>query len=520
MASRTYSAKGRPARWISSPTCSSAPPVGFWHTHLLPRFSLLERAQRSQVTLIALRRRRSRRRGFDQGGRQAGADRGKRSRRRSSCGGAATRRARAALATRPLRCVSRFTDVEGAAVRESRRTIPLVITKLGCAVTETIVGRGYRARGGRRVSSPSAKAPASILADRERGRAWERRRCGARRSSVASALRIVLSCQPALRGEPVVQRTRRSSVCGRPVGVRRAAEPATRGARGRPLCAPSRLAERRHGGLSGTALVSLVQTLAVRRPVLIAMRRRAMAGPRHRFGRRVRIAPSTRRTAARSGHETNRVATTPRLPRRVRFTVRDTVVVAAALGRGAARDHHQPTRPDLTAALVVRIAQSLGRQSALRPGDRHHARTRRDSGRARAPGPRTTCARLSRSGSERYLLRREKPSFALPSPRIRAWTLVDAAALGPAEEIDLVRIADDGSNPFHASALRVCRPRFDSTRAPAAGSTATSPLPVSSPEERARHLALATGEPDEQVSETVVAARTTRPGSRRTRHGR
>jgi hypothetical protein len=26
---------------------------GFWHTHLLPRFSLLERAQRSQVTLNA-----------------------------------------------------------------------------------------------------------------------------------------------------------------------------------------------------------------------------------------------------------------------------------------------------------------------------------------------------------------------------------------------------------------------------------------------------------------------------------
>ena len=83
--------------------------------------------------------------------------------------------------------------------------------------------------------------------------------------------------------------------------------------------------------------------------------------------------------------------------------------------------------------------------------------------------------------------------------------LVDAAALGPAEEIDLVRVADDGrihfTHPLYASAVHASTPLV--RRRQAHGDLAAS---VSSPEERARHLALATGEPDEQVAETVVAA--------------
>jgi hypothetical protein len=83
--------------------------------------------------------------------------------------------------------------------------------------------------------------------------------------------------------------------------------------------------------------------------------------------------------------------------------------------------------------------------------------------------------------------------------------LVDAAALGPAEEIDLVRVADDGrihfTHPLYASAVHASTPLVH--RRQAHGDLAAS---VSSPEERARHLALATGEPDEQVAETVVAA--------------
>jgi hypothetical protein len=83
--------------------------------------------------------------------------------------------------------------------------------------------------------------------------------------------------------------------------------------------------------------------------------------------------------------------------------------------------------------------------------------------------------------------------------------LVDASALGPAEEIDLVRVADDGrihfTHPLYASAVHASTPLVRRRRAHSdlAGS-------VSSPEERARHLALATAEPDEQIAETVVAA--------------
>jgi DNA-binding CsgD family transcriptional regulator len=83
--------------------------------------------------------------------------------------------------------------------------------------------------------------------------------------------------------------------------------------------------------------------------------------------------------------------------------------------------------------------------------------------------------------------------------------LVDVAALGPAEEIDLVRIADDGrihfTHPLYASAVHASTPlvRRRQAHSDLAGS-------VSNPEERARHLALATGVPDEQVAETVVAA--------------
>jgi DNA-binding CsgD family transcriptional regulator len=82
---------------------------------------------------------------------------------------------------------------------------------------------------------------------------------------------------------------------------------------------------------------------------------------------------------------------------------------------------------------------------------------------------------------------------------------IDAAALAAAEEIDLVRIADDGrihfTHPLYASAVDASAPLV--RRRQAHRELASS---VSNPEERARHLALGTAEPDERVAEAVVTA--------------
>jgi DNA-binding CsgD family transcriptional regulator len=83
--------------------------------------------------------------------------------------------------------------------------------------------------------------------------------------------------------------------------------------------------------------------------------------------------------------------------------------------------------------------------------------------------------------------------------------LVAAAALAAAEEIDLVRVADDGrihfTHPLYASAVHASTPL--ARRRQAHRELASL---VTSPEERARHLALGTAGPDEDVAETVVAA--------------
>jgi DNA-binding CsgD family transcriptional regulator len=83
--------------------------------------------------------------------------------------------------------------------------------------------------------------------------------------------------------------------------------------------------------------------------------------------------------------------------------------------------------------------------------------------------------------------------------------LVDAATLEPAEEIDLVRVTDDGgirfTHPLYASAVYASAPvaRKREAHRDLAGI-------LSNPEEQARHLALGTAEPDEDVAATVVAA--------------
>jgi DNA-binding CsgD family transcriptional regulator len=83
--------------------------------------------------------------------------------------------------------------------------------------------------------------------------------------------------------------------------------------------------------------------------------------------------------------------------------------------------------------------------------------------------------------------------------------LVDAATLEPAEEIDLVRVTDDGgirfTHPLYASAVYASAPvaRKRQAHRDLAGI-------LSNPEEQARHLALGTAEPDEDVAATVVAA--------------
>jgi DNA-binding CsgD family transcriptional regulator len=368
-------------------------------------------------------------------------------------------------------------------------------------VTETIVGRDVELDSVVRFLA-SAKQPASILViESEPGMGkttlW---REALLRSEHA---RIVLSCQPA-RSEAslsysalgdLLSAVDQSAFGALPSPQREALEVAL--LRTEPIRrAPTRRAV-------GTALVSLIQTLAVRRPVLIAIDDVQWLDPATasvvEFAlRRLRDAPLhvlvTRRT---DGHDTFLLDAFDS-PSVARLSLRP-LSAAALHGIISSRVGLPLRRP-----LVVRIAQLSGGNPlyALEIATML-ARDGVPTGRE-LPVPDDVRALVAKriralpSATREALLR----SAIAAHPSV---DLVDVAALGPAEEIDLVRIADDGrihfTHPLYASAVHASTPLV--RRRQAHGDLAGS---VSSPEERARHLALATGEPDEQVAETVVAA--------------
>jgi DNA-binding CsgD family transcriptional regulator len=368
-------------------------------------------------------------------------------------------------------------------------------------VTETIVGRDVELEAVVRFLA-SAKAPASILViESEPGMGkttlWREALLRSERT------RIVLSCQPA-RSEAslsysalgdLLSAVDQSAFGALPSPQREALEVALLRAE------PTRRAPTRRA--VGTALVSLVQTLAVRRPVLMAIDDVQWLDPDTasviEFAlRRLRDAPLhvlvTRRT---DGHDTVLLDAFDS-PSAARLSLRP-LSAAALHGIITSRVGLPLRRP-----LVVRIAQLSGGNPlyALEIATML-ARDGIPAGRE-LPVPDDVRALVAKrvralpAATREALLR----TAIVAHPSVN---LVDAAALGPAEEIDLVRIADDGrihfTHPLYASAVHASTPlvRRRQAHSDLAGS-------VSSPEERARHLALATGEPDEQVAETVVAA--------------
>ena len=368
-------------------------------------------------------------------------------------------------------------------------------------MTETIVGRDVELEAVVRFLA-SAKAPASILViESEPGMGkttlWREALLRSERA------RIVLSCQPA-RSEAslsysalgdLLSAVDQSAFGALPSPQREALEVALLRAE------PTRRAPTRRA--VGTALVSLVQTLAVRRPVLMAIDDVQWLDPATasvvEFAlRRLRDAPLhvlvTRRT---DGDDTVLLAAFDS-PSVARLSLRP--LSAAALHGIITSRVGLPLRR----RLVVRIAQLSGGNPlyALEIANML-ARDGIPAGRE-LPVPDDVRALVAKriralpAATREALLR----SAIAAHPSV---DLVDAAALGPAEEIDLVRVADDGrihfTHPLYASAVHASTPLV--RRRQAHGDLAGS---VSSPEERARHLALATGEPDEQVAETVVVA--------------
>jgi len=368
-------------------------------------------------------------------------------------------------------------------------------------VTETIVGRDVELDSVVRFLA-SAKQPASILViESEPGMGkttlW---REALLRSEHA---RIVLSCQPA-RSEAslsysalgdLLSAVDQSAFGALPSPQREALEVAL--LRTEPIRrAPTRRAV-------GTALVSLVQTLAVRRPVLIAIDDVQWLDPATasvvEFAlRRLRDAPLHVLVTRRTDGDDTFLLDAFDSPSVARLSLRP-LSAAALHGIISSRVGLPLRRP-----LVVRIAQLSGGNPlyALEIATML-ARDGVPTGRE-LPVPDDVRALVAKriralpTATREALLR----SAIAAHPSV---DLVDVAALGPAEEIDLVRIADDGrihfTHPLYASAVHASTPLV--RRRQAHGDLAGS---VSSPEERARHLALATGEPDEQVAETVVAA--------------
>jgi DNA-binding CsgD family transcriptional regulator len=368
-------------------------------------------------------------------------------------------------------------------------------------VTETIVGRDVELEAVVRFLA-SAKAPASILViESEPGMGkttlW-------REALVHSEhARIVLSCQPA-RSEAslsysalgdLLSAVDQSAFGALPSLQREALEVALLRAE------PTRRAPTRRA--VGTALVSLVQTLAVRRPVLMAIDDVQWLDPATasvvEFAlRRLRDAALHVLVTSRTDGDDTFLLDAFDSPSVARLSLRP-LSAAALHGIITSRVGLPLRRP-----LVVRIAQLSGGNPlyALEIATML-ARDGVPTGRE-LPVPDDVRALVAKRIRALPTATRE----ALLRTAIAAHPsvdLVDAAALGPAEEIDLVRIADDGrihfTHPLYASAVHASTPLV--RRRQAHGDLAGS---VSSPEERARHLALATGEPDEQVAETVVAA--------------
>ena len=368
-------------------------------------------------------------------------------------------------------------------------------------MTETIVGRDVELEAVVRFLA-SAKAPASILViESEPGMGkttlW---REALLRSEHA---RIVLSCQPA-RSEAslsysalgdLLSAVDQSAFRALPSPQREALEVALLRAE------PTRRARTRRA--VGTALVSLVQTLAVRRPVLMAIDDVQWLDPATHsvveFAlRRLRDAPLHVLVTRRTDGDDTFLLDAFDSPSVARLSLRP-LSAAALHGIITSRVGLPLRRP-----LVVRIAQLSGGNPfyALEIATML-ARDGIPTGRE-LPVPDDVRALVAKRIRALPAATRE----ALLRTAIAAHPsvdMVDVAALGPAEEIDLVRIADDGrihfTHPLYASAVHASTPLV--RRRQAHGDLAGS---VSSPEERARHLALATGEPDEQVAETVVAA--------------
>jgi DNA-binding CsgD family transcriptional regulator len=368
-------------------------------------------------------------------------------------------------------------------------------------VTETIVGRDVELEAVVRFLAP-AKAPASILViESEPGMGkttlWREALLRSERA------RIVLSCQPA-RSEAslsysalgdLLSSVDESAFGALPSPQREALEVALLRAE------PTRRAPTRRA--IGTALVSLVRTLAVRRPVLMAIDDAQWLDPATasvvEFAlRRLRDAPLHVLVTRRTGGEDTGLLDAFDSPTVARLSLRP-LSAAALHGIITSRVGLPLRRP-----LVVRIAQLSGGNPlyALEIATML-ARDGIPAGRE-LPVPDDVRALVAKRIRALPAATRE----ALLRTAIAAHPsvdLVDAAALGPAEEIDLVRVADDGrihfTHPLYASAVHASTPLV--RRRQAHGDLAAS---VSSPEERARHLALATGEPDEQVAETVVAA--------------
>ena len=367
-------------------------------------------------------------------------------------------------------------------------------------MTETIVGRDVELEAVVCFLA-SAKAPASILViESEPGMGkttlW---REALLRSEHA---RIVLSCQPA-RSEAslsysalgdLLSAVDQSAFGALPSPQREALEVALLRAE------PTRRAPTRRA--VGTALVSLVQTLAVRRPVLMAIDDVQWLDPA--TASVVEFALRRLRDAALHVLVTRRTDGDTFLldafdsPSVARLSLRP-LSAAALHGIITSRVGLPLRRP-----LVVRIAQLSGGNPlyALEIATML-ARDGIPTGRE-LPVPDDVRALVAKRIRALPTATRE----ALLRTAIAAHPsvdMVDVAALGPAEEIDLVRIADDGrihfTHPLYASAVHASTPLV--RRRQAHGDLAGS---VSSPEERARHLALATGKPDEQVAETVVAA--------------
>jgi hypothetical protein len=301
--------------------------------------------------------------------------------------------------------------------------------------------------------------------------------------------RVVLSCQPA-RSEATLSYSALADLLSAvdpsafstlPSPQREALEVALLRAK------PTRRAPTRRA--VGTALVSLLQTIAIRHPVLIAVDDEqwldsATAAVLVFALRRLRDAPLrvlvTRRTNVDGASLADAfdAVSAERLPLRPLSAAALHDIISSRVGLTLRRP------------LVVRIAQLSGGNPfyALEIA----ATLARDgvpAGRD-LPVPEDMRALVAR----RIRALPAETRDALLHSAIAAHPsidFVDAAALGAAEEIDLVRIADDGrihfTHPLYASAVDASAPLV--RRQQAHRELANS---VSNPEERARHLALGT----------------------------